>query len=140
MAKLWMLEFYCDFLDKYVDRCNFEYCYMDTDSAYFAISGEELYDVVRPQLLDEYDKDVANWLVTDEFSARTGGLFKPEFIGFRIIGETAKCYFVEGKSGTKFSWKAMSKKQPRFIGILRQEICSQRWYTQTTTFMKRRSK
>ena len=76
---------------------------MDTGSAYFAISGEELRDVVRPELLDEYDKDVANWLVTNEFSARTGRLFKPEFIGFRIIAETANCYFVEGKSGTKFS-------------------------------------
>ena len=37
-----MLEFYYDFLDKYVDRRDFEYCYMDTDSAYFAVSGEEL--------------------------------------------------------------------------------------------------
>ena len=47
--------------------------------------GEELRDVVRPELIEEYDKDVANWLVTDEFSARTGGLFKPEFIGFRGV-------------------------------------------------------
>ena len=111
LAKLRMLEFYYDFLDKYVDRRDFEYCYMDTDSAYFAISGEELRDVVRPELLDEYDKDVANWLVTDEYSARTGGLFKPEFVGSRMIALTAKCYFVEGKSGTKFSCKGMSKKQ-----------------------------
>ena len=82
-----------------------------TDSAYLAISGEELRDVVRPELLDEYDKDVANWLVTDDFSARTGGLFKPEFIGFRGVFETAKCYFVEGKDDTKYSCKGMSKKQ-----------------------------
>ena len=41
LAKLRMLEFYYDFLDKYVDRRNFEYCYMDTDSVYFAISGED---------------------------------------------------------------------------------------------------
>ena len=37
LAKLRMLEFYYDFLDKYVDRLNFEYCYMDTGSVYFAI-------------------------------------------------------------------------------------------------------
>ena len=48
LAELRMFEFYYDFLDKYVDRRNFEFVYMDTDSAYFAISGEELYDVVRP--------------------------------------------------------------------------------------------
>ena len=40
LAKLRMLEFYFDFLDKYVDRRDFEYCYIDTDSAYFAICGE----------------------------------------------------------------------------------------------------
>ena len=84
-------------------------------------------DVVRPELLVDYDKDVANWLVTDEFSARTGELFKPEFIGFRIIAETAKCYFVEGKSGTKFSWKGMSKKQnemtwERYMDALKGEL------------------
>ena len=41
-AKLPMLEFYYDFLDNYVDRRDFEYIYMNTDSAYFAISGEML--------------------------------------------------------------------------------------------------
>ena len=92
-----------------------------------AISGEELRDVVRPELLDAFDKDVANWLVTDGFSARTGGLFKPEFIGFRIIAETAKCYFVKGKSGTKYSCKGMSKKQnemtwQRYMDALKGEL------------------
>ncbi|XP_057290810.1 uncharacterized protein LOC130613491 [Hydractinia symbiolongicarpus] len=94
LAKLRMLEFYYDFID----------------NAYFAISGEELRDVVRPELLDEYDKDVKNWLVTDKYSSRTGSLFKLEFMGFRMIATTAKCYFVEGKEGTKFSCKGMSKK------------------------------
>ena len=40
---------YYDFLDKYVDRRDFEMMYMDTDSSYFAISGEELRDIVRPE-------------------------------------------------------------------------------------------
>ena len=127
LAKLRMLEFYYDFLDKYVDRRDFEYCYMDTDSAYFAISGEELRDVVRPEMLDEYDRDVVNWLVTDEYSTRTGGLFKPEFLGYRMISLTAKCYFVEGKSGTKFSCKGMSKKRnemtwKRYMAALNGEL------------------
>ena len=127
LAKLRMLEFYYDFLDKYVDRRDFEMMYMDTDSAYFAISGEELRDVVRPELLDAYDKDVANWLVTDEFSARTGGLFKLEFVGFRMVAQTAKCYFVEGKGDTKYSCKGMSKKQnkmtwQRYMAALKGEL------------------
>ena len=39
-AKLHMLQFYYDFLDKYLDRSDFQMCEMDTDSAYIAISRE----------------------------------------------------------------------------------------------------
>ena len=111
LAKLRMLEFYYDFLDNYVDRRDFEYIYMDTDSAYFAISGESLRDVVKPELLEEYDKEVGKWLATDKYSEKTPGLFKPEFIGVKMIALTAKCYFCEGKQGTKYSCKGISKKQ-----------------------------
>ena len=111
LAKLRMLEFYYDFVDKYVDRTNFEYIYMDTDSAYFAISGECLRDVVRSDLLLEYDKEVKNWLASDKDSERTPGLFKLEFIGSKMIAITPKCYFVQGKQGTKYSCKGMSKTQ-----------------------------
>ena len=111
LAKLRMLEFCYDFLDKYIDRKHFEYIYMDTDSAYFAISGECLRDVVKEELLEEYDRDVKNWLVTDDFSQRTPRLFKPEFIGSKMIALTAKCYYAEGKNGTKYSCKGISKQQ-----------------------------
>ena len=118
-----MLEFYYNFLDKYIDRKDFEYMYMDTDSAYFAISGKCLRDVVKEELLEEYDRDVKNWLVTDEFSKRTPGLFKPEFIGSKMIALTAKCYFAEGKNDTKYSCKGISKQQndlnwKRYMNVL----------------------
>ncbi len=48
LAKLRMLQFYYDFVDYYIDRSDFQYCMMDTDSAYFAISGSSLQDVVKP--------------------------------------------------------------------------------------------
>ena len=38
-AKLRMLQFYYDFLDKYLDRRDFQMCEMDTDSAYIAFQG-----------------------------------------------------------------------------------------------------
>jgi len=40
LAKLRMLEFYYDCLDRYVDRRDFELVAMDTDSNYLAIAGE----------------------------------------------------------------------------------------------------
>ena len=47
LAKLRMLEFYYDFLDKYFSRQDFELCYMDTDSFYLAMSGDSLDEIVR---------------------------------------------------------------------------------------------
>ena len=67
--------------------------------------------VVKPELLEQYDQDVKNWLVTDEYSKRTPGLFKPEFIGSKMIALTPKCYFAEGKKGKKYSCKGMSESQ-----------------------------
>ena len=52
-----MLEYYYDFLDKYVDRRDFELTQMDTDSNYMAISCERLEDVVRPELKAEFDAE-----------------------------------------------------------------------------------
>ena len=41
LAKLRMLEFYYDFLDKYLSRQDFKLCYMDTDSFYLAPGDTE---------------------------------------------------------------------------------------------------
>jgi len=40
LAKLRILEFYHDFLDRFVDRQCFELIQMDTDSLYFALAGQ----------------------------------------------------------------------------------------------------
>ena len=56
LAKLRMLEFYYDFIDYFVDRSDFQYCMMDTDSAYLAISSDSLGDVVKPELKEEFQQ------------------------------------------------------------------------------------
>ena len=40
-AKLRMLAFYYDFFDKYLDRSDYAYIEMDTDSAYVALTRHE---------------------------------------------------------------------------------------------------
>ena len=45
-----MLELYCDFLDQYIDRRDFQLIQMDTDSNYIAIYADRLEDVVRQEL------------------------------------------------------------------------------------------
>jgi len=47
LAKLRILEFYHDFLDRFVDRKDFELIQMDTDNLYFALSANKLEEVVK---------------------------------------------------------------------------------------------
>ena len=54
-AKLRMLEFYYDLIDKFLDRSDFEYCEMDTDSVYIALLGESVDALIKPQLRAEYE-------------------------------------------------------------------------------------
>ena len=68
---------------------------MDTDSFYLAMSGDSLDEIVRPEMKQANEADEKNWLVTDKFSERTSGLFKPEFLGTRGVWFTAKCYLVQ---------------------------------------------
>ena len=94
LAKLRMLEFFYDFLDKYFRRQDSELCYMDTESFYLKMSGASLDDIVRPEIKQAYEAHKKNWLATEEFSERTPGLFKPKFVGTRGVWLTAKCYLV----------------------------------------------
>ena len=109
LAKLRMLEFYYDFLDK------FELLQMDTDSFYFAMSANDLEEIIRPQLRDLYAKEKSKWLVTDNYSKRVPGLFKPKFKGKRMITLTSKCYYADGGADadteSKISCKGVSKGQ-----------------------------
>ena len=56
-----MLQFYYDFLDKYLHRSDFQMCEMDMDSAYIAISGESVENLVKPELKAEFEATKCNW-------------------------------------------------------------------------------
>ena len=115
-AKLRMLQFYYDFLDKYLHRSDYEYCEMDTDSAYIAISGECLEDLVKPEMMHEFELDKSNWFPrTDtaehaKYDKRTPGLFKVEWEGNGIISLCSKTYYCFGDEKDKFSCKGVNKK------------------------------
>jgi hypothetical protein len=44
------MQFYYDFVDVFVDRRDFQYCAMDTDSAYIALSADTLEEVIKPDM------------------------------------------------------------------------------------------
>ena len=129
LAKLRMLEFYYDFLDKFCDRRDFELIQMDTDSFYMALSANDFDDIIKPEMKELYSEaEKKNWLVTDEYSKRVPGLFKAEFQGKRMIALTSKYYFADSGAGgeagaklgashnggegvKKFSCKGVSRRQ-----------------------------
>ena len=59
-AKLLMLQFYYDFIDRYVERPLFQYCDIDTDSAYIAFAGDSIDDLVVDR--DNYFRHRSGWL------------------------------------------------------------------------------
>ena len=56
MAKLGVLQFYYNCLDKVLDRRDFELIQMDSDSLYFTLSCDSLEEAVRPKLREEFQK------------------------------------------------------------------------------------
>ena len=115
LAKLLMLEFYYDFIDKYIDRSDFTYCQMDTDSAYIAFSGENFEDLIKPELKEDYLINKYKWFPRDDtkehakFDKRTPGLFKEKYREKSIISLCPKMYFVEGAAHEDKKYKFSSK-------------------------------
>ena len=139
-AKLRMLQFYYDFVARYVDRSLFQYCEMDTDSAYIALAGESIDDLVTPEHRKHYFKHRSEWLPAEccdehkeeyvntrlagrswtatescciarkAFDKRTPGLFKVEWRGNGFIGLCSKTYYCFGASD-KCTTKGLNKRQ-----------------------------
>ena len=103
LAKLRMLKFYYDFLDRYVHCHNFELIQVDMDSNYMAISGNKLEDIVCLELRAEFEAPKKSWLAWDKWSGHMPGLFKLESKGSRMIALCSKCYFVDEKNSKKRS-------------------------------------
>ena len=109
LAKLRILEFYYDFLNKYF--CRF---WVVLPGYWLVLSSDKwwlLDEIVRPERKQAYEADKKIWLAIDKFSKATPGLFKPEFVGTRDIWLTAKCYLVQNETlnKNKYSCKGVSK-------------------------------
>jgi hypothetical protein len=114
-AKLRMLQFYYDFMEVFVVHPDFQYCSMDTDSAYMALSTDTLEEVVKPHLRQKYILEKNDWFPHDDtpehaaYDKRTPGLFKEEYRGDGIVALCSKTYFCFGAEN-KFSCKGINKR------------------------------
>ena len=128
-AKLRMLQFYYDFMLRFVSRENFQYCEMDTDSAYMALAGPSLESVIKPEMLDVYQSGLNDFHEGDpqieadadlhwfprtccdkhaKYDKRTVGLFKLEWQGDCLIGLCSKTYIVARSKVAKTSSTQMA--------------------------------
>ena len=122
-AKLRMLEFYYDFVDKYIDRSNYQYMYMDTDSAYMALSADRFDKLINPELREQFEREKDKWLPrtdTNEnkaYDKRKPGLFKEEWSGEGMIALSSKTYYCWSARGDKVSCKGTQKERNKDLLI-----------------------
>ncbi len=67
-----MLDFYYIFIDKYIDRSDFDLLGMDTDDNYFAFSGDSIEKLINAEMKEEYENDKYNLLLSEELHPRLG--------------------------------------------------------------------
>ena len=137
-AKLRMLQFKYDLMDKYFDDRSFQYVTMDTDSAYFATSGP-LEQILKPELKQSFYNEYDQWFVPPfcaqhkslfihhkvtgsewkmnecckkaySYHKRTPGLFKEEYVGTGIVALNAKTYHCYSEISSKTSTKGIMKR------------------------------
>ena len=125
---------------RFVDRKDFQYMEMDTDSAYMALSGRSIDEVVKPEMKESYYDTYGDWFPRPfcsehraafkrqmlsggewtqmecckaqlRFDRRTPGLFKAEFEGVGMVALNAKTYTCwDEDGGSKLSSKGLSKR------------------------------
>ncbi|KAL5252197.1 hypothetical protein ACHWQZ_G015102 [Mnemiopsis leidyi] len=113
-AKLRMLNFYFDVVDRFVSRDDYNMLEMDTDSLYMALSGTSLEEIVKPELRSEWEREKTIWFPSEENYAhdlREPGLFKVEWQGKGFVGLSAKTYFCfsDDPKHDKLSTKGVNK-------------------------------
>ena len=139
LAKLRMLQFYYNCIDKYFDQSDFEYIESDTDCTYMVLSRQSLWEIMKPEFKDEFDcrylgncNDNVSFEVDSEtnfpgdccdahrtFDSRAPGLFKLEASRKAMIALSSKSYIPDKgesqeltKGGCfKLSCKGVNKSQ-----------------------------
>ena len=139
-AKLRMLQWQYDFMQRYLPPTQYELCEMDTDSSYFGLAKPTLEECVPQHLKHEFYSNYDQWFPslacsahksefvkakmlgeawvpleccqrTKAYEKRTPGKFKFEFDGEGCVALCSKTYVCWGDKETKISCKGLQKKR-----------------------------
>ena len=75
-AKLRMLAFHYDFLLQYCQPKKFQHVEMDTDSFYLAIAGQNLWDIMLPDMHVKFDEQESSSSVARHVLKKSDGSYK----------------------------------------------------------------
>ena len=106
-AKLRMLQFYYDFVHRYVERPLFQYCEMDTDSAYISLAGESIDGLVRIDRRAHYFRHSSQWLPAEYCDEH-----EDDYVRARIAGRTWTA-----TESCCFARKAFDKRTPGLFKV-----------------------
>jgi len=73
-----------------------------------ALAGD-FNDLIKPELRNDFELDIANWFILNSYDKRTPGLFKIEFTGIGAIALCSKAYYVWSNDKFKNSSKGVQK-------------------------------
>ena len=139
-AKLRMLQWQYDFMQRYVPPQMYELSEMDTDSSYFAIAKSTLEECIPDELKRNFYNEYDQWFPSlacqahkadfvearlagalwapaeccaqfQAYDKRTPGKFKFEFVGDGIVALCSKTYICWGGKESKISCKGVQKKR-----------------------------
>lgn len=83
LAKLRMLDFIYNCMDKFIDRSNYEMCEMDTDSDYVGLGFKSWEECIKPELRQTYEEEKHLWFPR-EVSPGVVLFDKGEFAGMSV--------------------------------------------------------
>ena len=126
-------------MDRYLDPRKWCPLYTDTDSLYISVAGQNIHELVKTDLVEEFYNDVyANWFPSEccdehhsdfvqamtshrlwvrprcceerfQWDKRTPGLFKVEWQGKGMVSLCSKTYYCTGPDEDKLSSKGLQK-------------------------------
>jgi hypothetical protein len=93
LAKLRMLQFYYDCVDRFIDRSDFQLMYMDTDSNWLAFSKQNPFKtLIKPEMRQQWELEKHTWLALNKYDEKTPGLFKVEYEADEMVALCSKMY------------------------------------------------
>ena len=132
-AKMIMLDFVYNFVNKYIPKECYQIMYMDTDSTWMAFSEPNPFGLpdklaptveeanyplnpglCKPGLEDEFNRDKYKYLVMSEKDSKTPGPMKVEYEAEALVCLAAKSYFATPRYKTEINKKG-KEVHPLFI-------------------------